>query len=76
MPRGDGLTLTSRRILGILRERGDWVTRAELASALQHCELSSHHLKLLKRMVDKRLIEVSRYRTPSKVLIYQYRAKS
>lgn len=76
MPRADGLTLLSRRILAALNNRGDWVTRAELAGALHYNELSTYHLRLIKRMADKGLIEARRYRTADDVLAYHYKAKS
>jgi predicted transcriptional regulator len=75
MPRTEGLTLLSRKILAVLHNRGDWMTRAELADALQYSKLSIYHLKLLKRMIDKGLIEGRRIRTADDVLAYEYRVK-
>ena len=71
MPHDNELSPQSRRILGILREHGDWMTRTELASALQHNELSTYHMKLLKQLSDDNLIEVRKYRTSSWQLTYQ-----
>ncbi len=73
MPRADGLTPSARRMLSVLRERGDWVNRADLASALHYNELSYYHVRPLRRMADKGLIEIRRYRTVDYRLEHQYR---
>jgi hypothetical protein len=75
MPHTEGLTPQSRRILGILRERGNWMTRAELAEALHYNTLSTYHITLLRQMSDKGLIEVRRFRTRDGGLANQYRVK-
>ena len=58
MPGADGSTLLTRRILATLHNRGDWLTRAELADALHYSELSRYHRLLLKNMAEKGLIEI------------------
>ena len=75
MPDADGLTPTARKILAIMCEHGDWVTRADLANKIGHEKLSPYHIRVLERLFVKGLIEVRRYRTASWNLSYQYRAK-
>jgi hypothetical protein len=76
MPRADGLTPQTRRIIAVLRECGDWVSRAELANALGKLKLVNYDLGLIEKMMAKGLIVSRRRRTVQKTVIYEYRAKS
>jgi hypothetical protein len=58
MPRADGLTAQSRRLLAVLREHDKWMTHQDLTEALHYSELSSYLVRLLQNMAWKDLIEM------------------
>lgn len=71
----DQLTTHARELLNTLRERDDWMSRAELASALSREKLSPHSIGLLRQMASQHIIEVRRVTITSKTFSYEYRVK-
>ena len=70
----DGLTPQARRMLAILRDRGDWMTCDALAKALYYPVITPYERTLLKHMAKMGLIEICRYRAKSRVYTFKYRA--
>jgi hypothetical protein len=75
MLHAEGLTPQARRMLAVLRERGGWMNRTDLAHAIHSGTLSHYRIKLLDSLIARGVVEVRRYRTATKAVAYEYRAK-
>ena len=76
MTADDQLTQHARDLLNILRLRGDWVSRGELARATNRNRLTPYDVGLLQRMIDLELIEVRQRKIISPIgIAYDYKVK-
>jgi hypothetical protein len=51
------LTRMGARILGVLRDNGDWMTRADIAAKMGKSRLNPNDLKQLEGLVSDGLVE-------------------
>jgi len=58
MPPDDGLTPQAYKLLNVLRESGDWLSRAKLARTIGKAQLTAYDVILLQNMDGKGLIEI------------------
>ena len=76
MPPDDNLTPARRRMLVVLQDRGGaWVTRDELAKALNIFQLSTRQIKKLQQMAQEGIIEVRQRSNTMRRITFEYRVK-
>jgi hypothetical protein len=69
------LTPLARKLLTLLSERGDWMTRAQLADAIDKALLAPYTVRLLEDMAEDGVIEKRRSPEKSAYHAVEYRVK-
>jgi transcription initiation factor IIE alpha subunit len=70
----DGLTTRGKKIVEILRKRGDWMTRNEIADSLNLRSLSYHDRDILDRLQEAGYIVIDKHIRDDMVAEYIYQA--
>lgn len=72
----DTITGRGRQLLDALKEKGDWMSRAELARATDKNRLSPHDLTLLERLIVAGMVERRQRGSNTPIgIAFEYRAK-
>ncbi|MBI1864049.1 hypothetical protein HYS03_02470 [Candidatus Woesebacteria bacterium] len=71
----EGLSIYANKILDLLRQRGEWMKRSEIAKGLGRKRLTGSHLTALAILEERKLIEVEKRPDNRPIgLIFFYRA--
>jgi hypothetical protein len=74
-PEAHNMTPKGEEILNLIREKGDWITRAELAELLGKKRLNVWQVALLDMMVEQKVLVMKKRRIPGGIgFSWQYKA--